>query len=87
MLPSTGAGAVNAMQDAVILANCIYDIVPNNFDTVKEALDEFKIQRFEFIKAQYAQTYIAAKIQYGHVSLLLFFYYRKHVLHQGAGLN
>ncbi|KAF8938002.1 hypothetical protein BGZ47_008769 [Haplosporangium gracile] len=66
MLPSTGAGAVNAMQDAVILANCIYDIIPTNFDTVKEALDEFKRQRYDLIKAQYAQTYIAAKIQYGH---------------------
>lgn len=80
MLPSTGAGAVNAMQDAVILANCIYDIVPSNSDTVKEALDEFKSQRFDLIKAQYAQTYIAAKIQYGHVSTFFFLLLPQHLL-------
>ncbi|KAG0376825.1 hypothetical protein BGX24_007168 [Mortierella sp. AD032] len=66
MLPSTGAGAVNAMQDAVILANCLYDITPTNFDTVKTALEEYKNQRFKDIKDQYAQTYYAAKLQYGH---------------------
>lgn len=62
-LPSTGAGAVNTLQDAVILDNSMYDIVPNNFDTVKGALEYFKCQRFDLIKSQDAQTYIAAKIQ------------------------
>ncbi|KAG0281207.1 hypothetical protein BGZ95_006033 [Linnemannia exigua] len=66
MLPSTGAGAVNAMQDAVILANCLYDIIPTNLDTVKTALEEYKNQRFKDIEDQYAQTYFNAKLQYGH---------------------
>ncbi|KAK3834914.1 MAG: hypothetical protein JOS17DRAFT_773038 [Linnemannia elongata] len=34
LLPSTGAGAVNAMQDAVILANCLYDIKPTSFENI-----------------------------------------------------
>ncbi|KAK3848476.1 MAG: hypothetical protein J3R72DRAFT_500237 [Linnemannia gamsii] len=66
MLPSTGAGAVNAMQDAVILANCLYDIKPTTFDNIKAALKEYKIQRYKDIKDQYAQTYFSAKLQYGH---------------------
>ena len=51
-LPSTGAGAVNTMQDTVILDNRIYDIVPNNFDTVKGVLEYFKSQPFDLIKLQ-----------------------------------
>jgi 2-polyprenyl-6-methoxyphenol hydroxylase-like FAD-dependent oxidoreductase len=70
MLPSTGAGAVNAMQDAVILANCLYDIKPTSYENIKEAFKEYKDQRYDFISQQYAQSHIAAKLQYGHVSAL-----------------
>lgn len=70
MLPSTGAGAVNAMQDAVILANCLYDIKPTSFESIKEALKEYRDQRFDCIEQQYTQSHIYAKLQYGHVSTL-----------------
>ncbi|KAF9899260.1 hypothetical protein EC991_009219 [Linnemannia zychae] len=66
MLPSTGAGAVNAMQDAVILANCLYDIKPTSFENIKAALKDFKDQRFDFITAQYTQSQVLAMVQYGH---------------------
>ncbi|KAG0281196.1 hypothetical protein BGZ95_006022 [Linnemannia exigua] len=66
MLPSTGVGAVNAMQDAVILANCLYDIKPTSFDNIKEALKEFKDQRFDYITEQYTQSQVLAMMQYGH---------------------
>ncbi|KAF9104171.1 hypothetical protein BGX29_002265 [Mortierella sp. GBA35] len=62
LLPSTGQGAVNAMQDAVILANCIYDILPNTFTNVKEALNEFKDQRFDNVKAHYGYSQFSAKL-------------------------
>lgn len=68
LLPSTGAGAVNAMQDAVILANHIYDIKPTSFVNIQAALDEYKEERFDKIKEQYPQSYMAAKLMYGHVS-------------------
>lgn len=68
LLPSTGAGAVNAMQDAVILANHLYDMKPTSFETIKTALSDYKEERFDAIKEQYPQSYISAKLLYGHVS-------------------
>lgn len=69
LLPSSGAGAVNAMQDAVLLANHIYDIKPTSFENIKRALCDYKEERFDAIKDQYPQSYVAAKLIYGHVSL------------------
>ncbi|OAQ29408.1 hypothetical protein K457DRAFT_19214 [Linnemannia elongata AG-77] len=66
LLPSSGAGAVNAMQDAVILANRLYDVVPTSFETIKTALTEYKEERFDAIKDQYPQSYISAKLIFGH---------------------
>ncbi|KAG0293460.1 hypothetical protein BGZ96_002802 [Linnemannia gamsii] len=66
LLPSTGAGAVNAMQDSVLLANHIYDIYPTSFDNIKQALSDFKEERFDAVKEQYPQSYISAKLMYGH---------------------
>ncbi|KAG0071710.1 hypothetical protein BGZ90_012161 [Linnemannia elongata] len=66
LLPSSGAGAVNAMQDAVILANRLYDIVPTSFENIKTALTEYKEERFDAIKDQYPQSYISAKLIFGH---------------------
>ncbi|KAH7058051.1 hypothetical protein BKA57DRAFT_531342 [Linnemannia elongata] len=66
LLPSSGAGAVNAMQDAVILANRLHDIVPTSFENIKTALTEYKEERFDAIKDQYPQSYISAKLIFGH---------------------
>ncbi|OAQ29373.1 FAD/NAD(P)-binding domain-containing protein [Linnemannia elongata AG-77] len=66
LLPSSGSGAVNAMQDAVILANHIYDIKPTSFKNIKTALDGYKAERFNDVKEQYPQSYMAAKLMYGH---------------------
>ncbi|KAG0066530.1 hypothetical protein BGZ90_001361 [Linnemannia elongata] len=53
MLPSTGAGAINGMQDAVILANRLYDIQPTSFETIKAALSDYRDERFDNVKSQY----------------------------------
>ncbi|KAK5827751.1 hypothetical protein F5H01DRAFT_332179 [Linnemannia elongata] len=66
LLPSSGAGAVNAMQDAVILANRLYDVVPTSFENIKTALNEYKEERFDAIKEQYPQSYVSAKLIFGH---------------------
>ncbi|KAG0288544.1 hypothetical protein BGZ97_006735 [Linnemannia gamsii] len=66
LLPSSGAGAVNAMQDAVILANHLYDIYPTSFENIKTALNDYKEERFDAIKDQYPQSYVSAKLMYGH---------------------
>ncbi|KAF9088857.1 hypothetical protein BGX23_007054 [Mortierella sp. AD031] len=67
LLPSTGAGAVNAMQDAVVLTNRLYGIKPTKFETVKTALVDYKDERFNAIKEQYPQSYMSARLLYGHI--------------------
>ncbi|KAF9924892.1 hypothetical protein FBU30_005235 [Linnemannia zychae] len=66
VLIGDGAGAVNAMQDAVLLANHIYDIKPTSFENIKTALKEYKEERFDNIKEQYPQSYMAARITFGY---------------------
>ncbi|KAG0293466.1 hypothetical protein BGZ96_002808 [Linnemannia gamsii] len=66
LLPSSGAGAVNAMQDSVILANHLYDIKPTSFENIKRALSEYNGERFSAVKDQYPQSHISAKILFGH---------------------
>lgn len=58
------------MQDAVLLANHLYDIKPTSFENINKALSDYKEERFEAVKEQYPQSYMAAKLMYGHVSLL-----------------
>ena len=68
MLPSAGQGAVNALEDAVILANCLYDIGTTSLDDIKAALKSFKDQRYPHVKQQYEASKVNAKILFGHVS-------------------
>jgi hypothetical protein len=55
------------MQDAVILANHIYDIKPTSFNNIKTALSDYKQERFGAIKDQYPQSHMSAKLIFGHV--------------------
>ncbi|KAG0340337.1 hypothetical protein BG004_006467 [Podila humilis] len=50
--PGGGQGAVSAMQDAVILANCIYELEDPTYENIQKALDEYKALRFEHTKIQ-----------------------------------
>lgn len=63
-------GAVAAMQDAVILVNCIYDIEEVTFENIKAALASYKSQRFEKAQEQVNMSKMLGKIIFGHVSYL-----------------
>ncbi|KAF9993263.1 hypothetical protein BGZ80_001695 [Entomortierella chlamydospora] len=65
LLPSSGQGAVNALQDSVILANCIYELRSTAEDDIAEALREFKEQRYPHVKGQYVASQMSAKLLYG----------------------
>ena len=68
MLPSAGQGAVNAMQDAVILANCLYDIASDASEAnVGAAFNDFQEQRFPHVKQQFEISKTMAKVIYGQV--------------------
>ncbi|KAG0360048.1 hypothetical protein BC939DRAFT_466076 [Gamsiella multidivaricata] len=54
MQPSAGQGAVNAMEDAVVLANCLYDISGGKQEVTAEMItgvfEEYYSQRFPYAK-------------------------------------
>ncbi|GJJ77181.1 hypothetical protein EMPS_09540 [Entomortierella parvispora] len=52
LLPSGAQGAVCAMQDAVILANCLYDLKSLKHESIEEALQDYKQQRYPHVKFQ-----------------------------------
>jgi 2-polyprenyl-6-methoxyphenol hydroxylase-like FAD-dependent oxidoreductase len=66
---------VNALQDAAILANCLYDMRSTSIEDVKEALDDYREQRFDHVKTQYEASQWNAKLIYGHVRFLIPFHY------------
>ncbi|KAF9343920.1 hypothetical protein BGX26_005023, partial [Mortierella sp. AD094] len=65
MLSSAGQGAVNALQDAVILANCIYDLKSLSSDDISAAFEDYREQRYPFVVEQYEASKFNAKIIYG----------------------
>ncbi|KAF9115430.1 hypothetical protein BGX27_007805 [Mortierella sp. AM989] len=60
-----GDGAVNAMQDAVILANCIYELVSTSHSDIVAALRDFKKQRYPHAKLQVDNSAMTGKLLYG----------------------
>ncbi|KAK3826265.1 MAG: hypothetical protein JOS17DRAFT_254269 [Linnemannia elongata] len=67
MLPTSGQGAINAMQDAVILANCIYDLEDIQPESLTAAFKSYKQQRFSQAKKQITNSKVNAKISSGQV--------------------
>ncbi|OAQ25525.1 FAD/NAD(P)-binding domain-containing protein [Linnemannia elongata AG-77] len=67
LLPNAGQGAVNAIQDAVILANCLYEIKPNpTHENLVRALQTYRDERYSHVKTQHSSSQLSAKIQLGH---------------------
>ncbi|KAF9090100.1 hypothetical protein BGX29_011675 [Mortierella sp. GBA35] len=60
-----GDGAVNAMQDAVILVNCIYDLRDLSSESVSDMFEDYKSQRYKEAKKQIINSKINAKISSG----------------------
>ncbi|KAG0354060.1 hypothetical protein BC939DRAFT_467209 [Gamsiella multidivaricata] len=56
MLPGAGQGAVNAMQDAVVLANCIYNMPDSSTDSITAAFQEYYKQRFSRAEMQFERS-------------------------------
>ncbi|KAG0222139.1 hypothetical protein B0O80DRAFT_500784 [Mortierella sp. GBAus27b] len=56
MLTGAGLGAVNAMHDAVVLANCIYNMTDNSRPSITEAFKEYHGQRFHRLDDQFKRS-------------------------------
>jgi len=68
MLPSTGLGASNAFQDAVVLANCLFNMPDVSPKSITAAFQEYYRQRFHRVSAQYEDSNMMAKSMLGQVS-------------------
>ncbi|KAG0339065.1 hypothetical protein BG000_002914 [Podila horticola] len=62
-----GDGAINAFQDAVILANCIYDMTSTDPASITAAFKDYREQRYDHVKGQYDWSKVNAKIMYGQI--------------------
>ncbi|KAF9578771.1 hypothetical protein BGW38_005272 [Lunasporangiospora selenospora] len=66
MLPSAGMGAVNAMEDSVILANCIYELTDLSVESIDAACKDFRDQRYPHVVQQYIASRVTGIIEFGH---------------------
>jgi len=58
-------GAVNAIQDAVILANCLYDIEDKSVKSLHAAFQSYYEQRYEVAKKAYNMSEVISKVMAG----------------------
>ncbi|GJJ74036.1 hypothetical protein EMPS_06394 [Entomortierella parvispora] len=65
MLPAAGQGAVNAIQDAVVLANCLYDLKNLSVDSLTDAFQSYYEQRYERTKMLYKLSEQFSKVLSG----------------------
>ncbi|KAG0249950.1 hypothetical protein BG011_008786 [Mortierella polycephala] len=64
-LPSGGQGAVNAMEDAVVLANIIYELPSLSQNRIEAALKDYREQRYHHVKPQMDKSKFMGKIAFG----------------------
>ncbi|KAF9198873.1 hypothetical protein BGZ49_000188 [Haplosporangium sp. Z 27] len=65
LLPGGGQGAVMAMKDAVVLANCIFNMKDNSSKSVKSAFESYYRQRFPEADIQFKNSALMSKIMSG----------------------
>ncbi|GJJ77245.1 hypothetical protein EMPS_09604 [Entomortierella parvispora] len=61
-LPAGGNGAVTAFQDAVILANCLYDLEDKSAKSVKAAFQSYYEQRYPMAEKVYQMSGVLSKV-------------------------
>ena len=72
LLPSAGLGAVTSIQDAVVLANSIYEMQGITPLDISAALNDYKEERYTRVKAQYDASKMDARLIYGQVRIFSF---------------
>ncbi|KAG0343935.1 hypothetical protein BG005_002114 [Podila minutissima] len=60
-----GDGAVSAMQDAVVLANCLYDIEEATQENIEAALTDYRAQRIGHVTVQVNMSKMMGKAMFG----------------------
>ncbi|GJJ68650.1 hypothetical protein EMPS_00996 [Entomortierella parvispora] len=65
LLPSSGQGAICALQDSVVLANCLYDLKSLDRDTIHATFLDFKEQRYRHVVDMIGTSKVTATVFYG----------------------
>ncbi|GJJ68680.1 hypothetical protein EMPS_01026 [Entomortierella parvispora] len=65
LLPSAGQGAVCALQDAVILANCLYGLESLDREAIHSACLDYKEQRYHYVSEMYGRSKINGIVLHG----------------------
>ncbi|KAF9346516.1 hypothetical protein BGX26_001959 [Mortierella sp. AD094] len=65
-LPSAGQGALNAMQDAVVLANCIYEMGEATPKNITAGFKEYYDERYSRVKRMMAKSKFMALVMYSN---------------------
>ena len=71
MLPNSGRGAVNAMLDAVVLTNALYEKVAlsASLENVQEAFEEYYEERYPHAVAEIERSKRMARVVAGQVRI------------------
>lgn len=75
MLPNAGLGAANAMLDAVILANALFEIREPSSSNIQGAFKEYYTERYSRAQADFQTSKQTAQIISGQVSSATFFFF------------
>ncbi|KAF9415988.1 hypothetical protein BGZ76_004724, partial [Entomortierella beljakovae] len=62
MLPQSGQGAINAMQDAVVLSNCIYSMNSTTMEGLQAVFRSYKEQRYTRAKNDIADSMFKSRL-------------------------
>lgn len=63
-------GAVNAMQDAAILASCLYDLESRRRKDIIATFQDYKEQRYKHVKHHFDSSTIQGRVLFGQVCRL-----------------
>ncbi|KAF9993998.1 hypothetical protein BGZ80_007955, partial [Entomortierella chlamydospora] len=66
LLPGAGQGAVMAMKDAVVIANCIYNMKDLSDESIKSAFASYYRQRYPESENVIKTSSIFTKVMCGH---------------------
>ncbi|KAF9994970.1 hypothetical protein BGZ80_007637, partial [Entomortierella chlamydospora] len=66
LLPGAGQGAVMATKDAVVLANCIYNMKDLSDKSTKDAFASYYRQRYPEAESVTKTSSVSTKVMFGH---------------------
>ncbi|KAF9994184.1 hypothetical protein BGZ79_001093 [Entomortierella chlamydospora] len=64
--PAGGQGAQQAIQDSIVLANCLYNMTDSSLKSIKTAFEEYYRQRYHRAELGFNTSVLMSKVMNGH---------------------